>query len=82
MKHRHAICHKLYTDKISKKNLPKKSVNNKKLPFATKQRTLYFHIINVHTQGYITLKKYIIGIAIIGLAKVNLWATRCVTKGP
>ena len=46
--------------------------------FLTKQGTLYFHMINIHTQGYITLNKYIIGIAIIGLPKVNLWATNTV----
>ena len=32
-----------------------------------------------HTQGYITLNKYITAIASIGLPKVNLWATKCVT---
>ena len=62
--------------------LPKKRVNYDKLCFPTKQRKLYFHIINIHTQGYITLNKYIIGIAIIGLPKVNLWSTKCVTKRP
>ena len=52
------------------------------LVFRTKQRKLYFHIINIHTQGYITLNKYTIGIASIGLPKVDLWATKCVTKRP
>ena len=37
----------------------------------TKQRKLYFHIINIHAQGYITLNNNIIGIAIIGLPNVN-----------
>ena len=68
--------------KFQKKNLPRKSVNYDKLRFPTKQRKLYFHIINIHTQGYITLNKYIIGIASIGLPKVNMWATKCVTKRP
>ena len=62
--------------------LPKKQVNYDKQPIRTKQRKLYFYIINIHTQGYITLNKYIIGIAIIGLPKLNLWATKCVTKRP
>ena len=62
--------------------LPKKRVNYDKLYFPTKQHNLYFHIINNHTQGYITLNKYIFGIASIGLPKVNLWVTKCVTKGP
>ena len=75
-------CGLLYTIKMSKKNLPKKRVNYDKLRFPTKQRKPYFHIINIHTQGYITLNKYIIGIAIIGLPKVKLWATKCVTKRP
>ena len=79
---RHAICHKLYTDKFQNNFLPKKSINYDKLRFPTKQRKLYFHIINIHTKGYITLNKYIIGIASIGLPKVNLWATKCVTKRP
>ena len=35
-----------------------------------------------HAQGYITLIKYIIGIAIVRLPKVSLWATKCVTKRP
>ena len=52
------------------------------LRFPTKQRKLYFHIINIPTQGYITLNKYIISIAIIGLPKVILRATKCVTKRP
>ena len=50
--------------------------------FPTKQRKLYSHIINIHTQGFITPNKYIIGIARIGLPKLNLWATKCVTKRP
>ena len=52
--------------------LPKKRVNHNKQSLPTKQRTLYFHIIDIHTQGYIALNKYIIGIASIGLPKVNL----------
>ena len=36
----------------------------------------------MHTQGYIALNKYILGIASNGLPKVNLWATNCVTKRP
>ena len=43
--------------------LPKKRVNYDKLCFTTKQRKLYFHIVSTHTQGYITLKEYIVGIA-------------------
>ena len=35
--------------------LPENRVNYVKLRFWTKQRKLYFHIINIHTQGYITL---------------------------
>ena len=62
--------------------LPKKCVNYDKLCFLTKQYKLYFHIINIHTQGYITLNKYIIGIDSFGLPKINLWATKCVTKRP
>ena len=62
--------------------LPKKGVNYDELCFPTKQGKLYFHIISIHTQGYITLNNYIIGIASIGLPKVNLWATKCVTKRP
>ena len=62
--------------------LPKKGVNYDKLPFPTKQRKLYFHIINIHTQCYITRNRYIIGIAIIRLPKVNVWATKHVTKRP
>ena len=54
---------------------PKKRANYDNLCFFfTKQRKLYFHIINIHTQGHITLNKYIIGIAIIRLPKINLWA--------
>ena len=60
--------------------LPKRRVIYDKLRFPTNQQKLYFHIINIHTHGYITLNKYIIGIAIIGLPKVNLCATQCVTK--
>ena len=55
--------------------LPKR-VNYDKLRFPTKQGKLYFHITNIHTQGYITLNKYLIGIANTGLPKVNLWATK------
>ena len=68
--------------KIQNIFLPKKRVSYDKLQFPTKQRKLYFHIINNHTQGYITHNKYIIGIASIGLPKVNLPATKCVTKRP
>ena len=46
--------------------LPKKRVNYGKLRFPKTQCKLYFHIINIHTQGYITLNKYILSIAIIG----------------
>ena len=60
--------------------LPLKRVNYKKLCFPIKKRKLNFHIINIHTQGYITLNKYIIGIDSIGLPKVCLWATKCETK--
>ena len=42
--------------------------------FSDKTAETLFHIINIHTQGYITLNKYIIGIATIGLPTVNLWA--------
>ena len=66
---RHAICHKLNTDKISDYFFYQKKL------FPRKQHKLYFYIINIHTQGYITLTKYIIGIASRGLPKVNLWAT-------
>ena len=51
-----------------------------KLCLPTKQRKLDFHIVNIHTHGYITLNKNIFGIVSIGLPKVNLWATKCVTK--
>ena len=65
---------------------PKKTRKLQQASFPTKQRKLHLHIINIHTQGYITLNKYIIGIAInnsiIGLPKVNMWATKCVTKRP
>ena len=60
--------------------LPEKHVNYDKLCFLTKQRNLNFHIINTRTQGCITLNKNIFGFAIIGLPKVNLWVTKCVTK--
>ena len=62
--------------------LPKKRVNYDKLHFPTIQCKLYFHIINIHTQGYITLNRYIIGIDSKGLPKVGLWETKCVTKRP
>ena len=55
-------------------------MNYDNLQFPTKQRKLYFHIISIDTQGYITLNKYIMGIASKGLPKVNLWATKSVTK--
>ena len=61
--------------------VPKKRINYDKLPFPTKQHKLFFWIIYIHTKGYITLTKYIIGIAIIGLPKASLWATKCVTFG-
>ena len=57
--------------------LPKNRVNYDNLLYPTK---LDFHIINIHTQGYITLNKYMIGIASIRLPKVNMWATKWVTK--
>ena len=70
-------------EKMSTYFLHKKSVNYDKLRFPKKkQRKLYFHIINIHTQGYITRNKYIICIAIIGLPNVNLCTTKCVTKRP
>ena len=47
--------------------------------FSKKQRKLYYTSI---LRSYITLNKYIIAIARIGLPKVNLWATKCVTKRP
>ena len=56
LNHRHAICHKLYTDKISKWFVTQKRVNYNQLPFPTKQCKLYFYMINIHTQGYITLR--------------------------
>ena len=62
--------------------LLKKRVNYDKLCFPKNKRKLYFQIINILTQDYITLNKYIIGIAIIGLPKVNLWETEFVTKRP
>ena len=62
--------------------VPKKRVNFDKLCFPTKKCKLYFHMINIQTQGYITLNKYILGIAIIGLPKVKLWASKCGTKRP
>ena len=60
--------------------LPEKRVNYDNIRFPTKQRKLYFHIINSHSQGYITLNKYIICIASTRLPKVNLRATKYVTK--
>ena len=57
--------HKLHTDKMSKYIFTQKRINYDKLHFLTKQRKLNFHLINIHTQGYITLNTYIIGIAII-----------------
>ena len=39
-------------------------------------------LLYTHTQGYITLDNYIIAIARIGIPKVHLWATKCVTKKP
>ena len=62
--------------------LPKKRINCDKLRFPKKKHELYFHIININTQGYITLNKYIICIDSIGLAKVSLWATKFVNKRP
>ena len=62
--------------------LPKKRINYDKLCFPTKQVKLYFQIINIHTQGYITHNKFIICNASTGLPKINLWATKCVTKRP
>ena len=56
-----------------------KRLNYDKLRFPTKQHKLYFHIINIHTQGYITLNKYILCIASRGLPKLSLWVTKCVT---
>ena len=50
--------------------------------FFDKTAGTLFHIINIHTLGYITLNKYISGIASKGLPKVNMWATKCVTKRP
>ena len=49
--------------------LPKKRVTYKKLCFLTKHRKLNFCMINVHTQSYIALNKYIIGNASIELPK-------------
>ena len=62
--------------------LPQKRINYDKLCFLTKQRNLYFHIINTHTEGYITLNNYKFGMASIELPKVSLWVTKCVTKRP
>ena len=45
--------------------LPKKQLSYDKLRFPTKQRKLYFHILNIYTQGSTTLTKYIFGIASI-----------------
>ena len=47
--------------------LPKKRVNYDKQSLLTKQSKLYFHIINIHTHGYITINKYIIANASIKL---------------
>ena len=65
----------LYTDmqfvtnftriKFQNNCIPKKRINYDKLRFPTKQRKLNFYIIIIHTQGYITFNKYIIGIATI-----------------
>ena len=41
--------------------LPKKGVNYKKLCIPTKHRKPNFYMINIHTQGYITLNKYTVG---------------------
>ena len=60
--------------------LPEKRVNYNILRFPTNPRELYFHIVNIHTQGYTTLNKYIICIASTGLPKVKMWATKCVAK--
>ena len=68
--------------KFQKKFLPKKRVNYNKLRFPTKHSKLNFPLINIHTQGYITPNKHIIGIASIGLTKVSLWETKCLTKRP
>ena len=76
----HAICHKLYTDEISKYFFTQKLCELQRFP--TKEHKLYIHIIIIHIQGYITLNKYIVGIASRGLPKVSLWATKCVTKRP
>ena len=62
--------------------LPQKRVDYDKLCFPTKKRKLYFHITNIHIQGYMTLNKYLIAIDSIGLPKVSLWATKFVTKRP
>ena len=48
--------------------------------FSDKTAKTVFQIINIYTQGYFTLNKYVFGIDSIGLPKVNLWATKCVTK--
>ena len=45
--------------------LPEKRVNYDKLCFMTKQRKLYFHIINIHTQGNIALNKYILLVVLL-----------------
>ena len=68
--------------KLQNNFLPKKRINYNKVCFPTKQHKHYFDILNIHAQGCITLNKYIIGIASIALPKVNLWATKCVTKRP
>ena len=62
--------------------LPKKTRDLQQATFFNRVNFFFLHIINVYTQGYITLNKYIIGIASIGLPKVNLWTTKCVTKRP
>ena len=48
--------------------------------FSDQTAKLYYHIIDIHTQGFIILNKYKIGIASIGLPKVDMLATKYVTK--
>ena len=49
-----------FTWMIFKNNcLPQKRVNYDKLCFPTKEQKVSFYIINIHTQGYITLNKYV-----------------------
>ena len=48
--------------------------------FSDKTAKTFFSHNKIHTQGYITLNRYIIGIASIRLPKLTLWATKCVTK--